>query len=299
MSAADETIDSLKLPVFASIAEAYWNVFSRPRRLIVLSLAPAAANLMIAALFYVAVRSDDTINGLALSYLLLLLFPLSYLGLTWARQSSRQTHPKVLSVRPWGGTYAQSLGCHLLWLPFLYLALFSSLDSAVLLAQVVLVPNDGTILSVWIGPRHAFMILTFLLASLLPAALARLFLVMPMAAAGYPASLRAAWTLGRGFAFRLGSAIFALSLSHLVLATVWLFVVIAGLTATLYSNAFDIALVDMIYVHFRAAILATSIAVLPLGTVIAEALFSELMVIAFRHISSWTGVRQDIAERFD
>jgi hypothetical protein len=300
MSANGKRTESRKLPVFASVARAYWNVFSRPRRLVVIAVAPAAATCAITGLFYLTLRNGSVVNELGLSCLLLLWFPLSYLGLAWAKQSSRDSQPKLFSVRPWSGIYFGSFACHLLWVPFFYFTLVAAPMLSVELAQTAFAPDGDSRQPVLVGvPEPTTIVLVFLSVSLIPAALGRFFLVLPIAATSIRASARAAWIAGSGFTARLACAAFVMATSHFVLAVFFLFVAIVGIEVVLYRHMLDIALVDTAYIHIRIALLVTCVVVLPLGTVIAETLFAELIAVAYRQTTGWSSLQIDIAERFD
>lgn len=300
MSTDAKSTESRRLPVFASVARAYWNVFSRPRRLVVVALAPVLLTIAITSLFYLTLRNGSVVNELGLSCLLLLWLPLSYLGLAWAKQSSWETRPRLFSVRPWSGSYVNSIACHLLWVPYLYFILVAAPMLSVEFAQAAFAPDGEGRQPVLIGvPGPATTVVVFLSVSLIPAALGRFFLVLPMAAASRTASLHAAWKAARGTAVRLTCAIFIMAASHLVLATAFLCVAIVGIEVVLYRHILDIALVDTVYIHIQIALLATCVALLPLGTVIAEVLFAELATIAYRQTTNLSSLQIDIVDRFD
>lgn len=78
-----------------------------------------------------------------------------------------------------------------------------------------------------------------------------------------------------------------MAISQFVLATLCLCVAVAGIEAILYRHLFDIAFFDTFNIHYSLAMLGTCFVLLPLGTVIAETLFSELTVAAFRRVTGW------------
>ena len=291
MTAANHLGVSRRLPIIASVILAYRNVLMRPGRLFTLAVLPAVVCLTLGGILVVA---PWRIHPLSPLFLLLLLFPMSYLGLAWTRCSIFDQQPRLILRRPWITAYLRALACYSLWTLCLVIWPAPVILIAVFVAYGLVGGGDAFSNLVSFLPVSW---LCLVVVGVIP--FARLFLSLPLIATNQPALPLAAWRLGSNIGFQLRSALFLLAVTFLAVILLCLGLLIAAAEWALYPALLDPAFHDTVYVRYGLALPISFGIVVPIGSVIGTTLFAELLAIAFREADSWSGFRESIFERFD
>ena len=286
-----------ELPIFASVMQSYWNVFTKPKRLFVLSALPFGVCIMLSWAFRALPLLDDSRGAVYFPlYFLSYLIPMSYLGLAWTRCRLWDERPQFLLRRPWIDTYWKVAGQYLLWA----VAICGLPALAVMVAASILYGLASSGIVVAFDTVVSFIPLAWLCLSLTCVlAFARLFLALPLIAASQQTSLAAIWRLGASQCFRLGGATVLLAVVHLLTIGLCITALAALLEAILERTVLDIAMHDTYYLRAQIHYFLTFYIGLPFAASIGTALFAELMSIALRHVTAWDGAQADIVERFE
>lgn len=274
-------------PILRSVTTAYRNVLRRPHHLLCLATLPLLANLILVVVLFILAHGDTrTVQ----SYLLVFVLPVSFMGLAWTRHSLWETKPRLLPSRPWLGAYLKMLAYHIpgiFWV--LGMLSFSTILSFLLADTFGRAEIAGLSMS-------GYGLVLLLLTALAVAPLALLFLALPLIGAGLPASPHAAWRLGKGLGLRFLAAAYLMVATHILLAALILFLSIAVAETTFFMEA---ALHDTFFVRSQIAFLTTALILLPFGSLVAEALFAELMALGYRHRTGRNARQAAILERFE
>jgi hypothetical protein len=275
-----------RLPVFAIVVRAFMNVLGRPLVLLRIVALPAAGGVAIICLF---AGLPWLQHPLGILFLTTLILPLSYIGFAWLRVALLQKRAGFVVSAPWLKAYGKLVGMGSLWLLWLIAAptavLLSGAYFLVLLLEMQSTQEiDSTAAAfVWIG-----------LAILSTVPLGFSFLSAPAITVGMPGSPRAAWRAAAGQGLRLGGAVFFFVVSFLLMDA--LFIVVWMMALSVVTTL--VGIVDAPIVA-EVVIPAGSAAVAFCGALIGAAVFAELLGIAYRSLTGWSGPRQDILERFE
>jgi hypothetical protein len=275
-----------RLPVFAIVVRAFMNVLGRPLVLLRIVALPAAGGIAIICLF---AGLPWLRHSLGILFLTTLILPLSYIGFAWLRVALLQKRAGFVVSAPWLKAYGKLVGMGALWLLWLIAASTAALLSgAAVLVQLLELQSTQEIGStaagfVWIG-----------LAMLSAVPLGFSFLSAPAITVGMPGSPRAAWRAAAGQGLRLGGAVFLFVVSLLLMEA--LFIVLWMMA--LYVVTPLVGLVDEPIVP-EVLIPAGAAAVAFCGALVGAAVFAELLGIAYRNLTGWSGPRNELLERFE
>ena len=291
MSSAGDVAKPSAFPVVASVAQTYCNVFKRPRRLIVISVVPVCTSLTIAGIYLWASWWDYPLSKFIFFSLLV---PASCAGFAWTRSSIEDRQPQMLPRRPWVTAYLKVMTCYVLWIPCVGSALLVGTFLGMIPVVHLLFDNADYFISVSYGPLAFLSAVTLCLGPI-----AWLFLALPLVETNRPASPLNTWKFSHGLRIWIGEAALLLTIIQVLITALCFFALIEGLEAiskALFSGA---AFSDPGVITGPLIDVIVSTVILPFGTIVETALFAELMVIAFRHVTGPKGAQADIVERFE
>ena len=278
-----------KLPVFASVFGAYRNVLARPASLLRVSALPAAAMAATAFAIIASPLWDEEWGFFALS---LLALPLPYAALGWLRHRLLAERPQVLMTGRWLGRYGRLLAFSctsaiwLICLPFCIV-----IASVLLLVELAERPweyapyvQDGSLPGLlWLG-----LIMLFALPA------GRLLLFAPVIAIGEPGWIQIVWRNGRGYGIRISLALMLLFLMLFIIQFLvfFIFFVLAAILSDLLGSGTPLT-------ESESFIDAGAFVIFMAGALVGTVLSAELLAIAFKAVTGWHHLSNDVLERFE